>query len=84
MQINFEIGIHINHMKATETLSSEHRVIEQVLTALQTGIWLLSQDETIRSDFFMDVTDFLMEYADHYHHQKEEGYLAEKQPWIRF
>jgi hemerythrin-like domain-containing protein len=67
--------LHIKKMKATEILSSEHRVIEQVLTALETGAWLLSLEASFRSDFFLEATDFIRNFADGCHHKKEEGIL---------
>jgi hemerythrin-like domain-containing protein len=62
-------------MKATQTLSEEHRVIERVLTALETGAWLLHQDSTFKADFFIQATDFIKGFADGCHHKKEEGVL---------
>ena len=62
-------------MKATEVLSEEHRVIERVIGALETGTWLLSQDGTIRPEFFIEATNFIKGFADGCHHMKEEGVL---------
>lgn len=62
-------------MKATEILSSEHRVIEHVLSALETGAWLLSLNEPLRPDFFIEATSFIVGFADGCHHKKEEGIL---------
>ena len=62
-------------MKATEILSMEHRVIERVLSALETGAGLLSQDKAIRPEFFIEATDFVKGFADGCHHKKEEGVL---------
>jgi hemerythrin-like domain-containing protein len=62
-------------MKATETLSSEHRVIERVLSALETGAWLLSQDASFQVEFFITAADFIQSYADGCHHGKEENIL---------
>jgi hemerythrin-like domain-containing protein len=62
-------------MKATQVLSEEHRVIERVLSALETGAWLLSQDEKFSADFFIQATDFIKGFADGCHHRKEEGVL---------
>jgi hemerythrin-like domain-containing protein len=60
-------------MKATEILSSEHRMIEQVLSALETGAWLLSQEESFRFNFFREAIDFIKGFTDGCHHKKEEG-----------
>jgi hemerythrin-like domain-containing protein len=62
-------------MNATEILTSEHGLIEQVLCALETGAWFLAQDEPLRPDFFIETTDFIIGFVDGYHHQKEEGIL---------
>jgi hemerythrin-like domain-containing protein len=62
-------------MKATEILSCEHRVIERVLSALETGAWLLSLNEPLRPDFFIEAADFIKGFADSCHHKKEEGIL---------
>jgi hemerythrin-like domain-containing protein len=62
-------------MKATEVLTSEHRVIERVIASLETGAWLLSQGSTIRPEFFLQAADFIKGFADGCHHKKEEGVL---------
>ena len=62
-------------MKATEVLSEEHRTIERVIGSLETGAWLLSQDGTIRPEFFIEATNFIKGFADGCHHMKEEGVL---------
>ncbi len=62
-------------MKATEVLSAEHRVIERVIAALETGAWLLSQEGNIQPDFFIEASNFIKGFADGCHHMKEEGVL---------
>lgn len=62
-------------MKATETLKSEHRVIESVIGALEIGVQKLEQGVEIRSSFFLDVVDFIKGFADAYHHRREEDIL---------
>jgi hemerythrin-like domain-containing protein len=62
-------------MKATDVLSEEHRVIERVIATLETGSWLLSQNEPIRPEFFILASDFIKGFADGCHHVKEEGVL---------
>ncbi len=64
-------------MKATDILSSEHRVIERLLSALETGAWLLAQEESLRPDFFIEAASFIKGFADGCHHCKEEGVLFE-------
>ena len=62
-------------MKATEILSSEHRVIERVIDAVETGASRLEKGENFRAGFFVDATDFIRGFADGCHHHKEEGVL---------
>jgi hemerythrin-like domain-containing protein len=62
-------------MKATEILMQEHRVIERVLAALETAANRAEAQEPIRPSFFVDAADFIRNFADGCHHQKEEGVL---------
>ena len=62
-------------MKATEILSSEHRVIERVISALENGASQLEKGQPISADFFLKSTDFIKGFADGCHHRKEEGVL---------
>jgi hemerythrin-like domain-containing protein len=62
-------------MKATEILMSEHRVIERVITALETAVDQMAKGKTIRPDFFITSADFIKGFADGCHHKKEEGVL---------
>jgi hemerythrin-like domain-containing protein len=62
-------------MKATEILMQEHRVIERVLTALEAAANRAEAQEPIRPSFFADAADFIRNFADGCHHQKEEGVL---------
>ena len=62
-------------MIATDILSSEHRVIERVISALEAGAGRLEAGEPVRPGFFLDVTDFVKGFADGCHHKKEEDVL---------
>lgn len=62
-------------MQATEILMSEHRVIERVITSLETAAEALSSGKNIRPEFFLQATDFVRGFADGCHHKKEEGVL---------
>jgi hemerythrin-like domain-containing protein len=64
-------------MQPTEILSSEHRVIEQVLGALGAAADRIDAGETMRPGFFIDAARFIRDFADGYHHAKEEGVLFE-------
>lgn len=65
----------LTYMKATEILASEHRLIEQLLTVLETAAWLLVQDPCFEAQFFITAAGFITEFADGFHHMKEEGIL---------
>ena len=62
-------------MQATEILSSEHRVIESVIAALDAAANRLDAGEAVRPGFFLDATRFIRNFADGYHHGKEESVL---------
>ncbi len=62
-------------MKAIDILNTEHRIIERVLTALETGTWMLSVDEPVQLEFFCEAVEFITGFADACHHRKEEGIL---------
>jgi hemerythrin-like domain-containing protein len=62
-------------MQATEILSSEHRVIERVIAALDAAAGRLEAGESMRAGFFLDAARFIRDFADGYHHGKEEGVL---------
>ena len=62
-------------MKATEILMEEHRVIERVLTALERAATRLSNGQEVYLRFFTGTTVFIKNFADGFHHQKEEGIL---------
>ncbi len=64
-------------MKATEILMDEHRVIERVLTSLDTAAGRIERGEPVRAGFFLDAADFVKGFADGCHHRKEEGVLFE-------
>jgi hemerythrin-like domain-containing protein len=62
-------------MKLTEMLSSEHRVIEQVMAALDAAADRLDAGKAMRPGFFEDATRFIVEFSDGCHHAKEERVL---------
>jgi hemerythrin-like domain-containing protein len=62
-------------MSAVENLFEEHRLIEQVISALERCVTGLSTDnENVRCDLMRFVT-FFREFADLLHHEKEEEFL---------
>jgi len=62
-------------MKATEILMEEHRVIEGVLTSLETAAKRLSTGQAVAAGIFLKAADFIKGFADGCHHRKEEGVL---------
>jgi hemerythrin-like domain-containing protein len=62
-------------MKATDVLSDEHRVIENVLNTLESAADRLGNGQPVRPEFFLSAVDFIHGFADGCHHQKEEGVL---------
>ena len=62
-------------MRATESLSSDHRLIERVITAMDAAADRLEAGLPLRPQFFQDVVRFIREYADGAHHRKEEDAL---------
>ena len=62
-------------MRAIDELMQEHRVIEQVLDALETAAARLAHGDPVPARFFLDVADFAAGFADGCHHRKEEDVL---------
>lgn len=62
-------------MKATETLMSEHRMIERVLDVLESATDSLMEGKTLQLTVISEAIEFIREFADGYHHRKEETLL---------
>lgn len=62
-------------MKATDILSSEHRVIERVISAMDESVERLDRGLPVRPEFYLDAADFIKGFTDGCHHLKEEGVL---------
>ena len=62
-------------MKATDALMEEHRIIERVLASLEKQARRLDAGEAVRPSFFLDAADFVRNFADGCHHEKEENNL---------
>jgi hemerythrin-like domain-containing protein len=56
-------------------LKHEHRVIEQVLRALEGVSFRLVCEEKIPVEALLEIVDFVSQFVDGYHHAKEETYL---------
>jgi hemerythrin-like domain-containing protein len=59
-------------MEATDILMEEHRIIERVLSALETQARRAQAGTAVRAGFFRDATAFFRNFADSCHHRKEE------------
>lgn len=59
-------------MEATDILIEEHRIIERVLSALETQAGRLQAGSPVRPGFFLDATSFFRNFIDGCHHRKEE------------
>ena len=62
-------------MRATEILSQEHRVIEQVLSCLERMAQQCVVEGSLDGDSARRAIDFLRTFADQCHHGKEESHL---------
>jgi hemerythrin-like domain-containing protein len=62
-------------MEATQILMSEHRVIERVITSLETAANRFNNRQLVPVEFFIQASDFIKGFADGCHHMKEEGVL---------
>ena|ERR1051326_4974126 len=62
-------------MHPTEILSQEHRVIEQMLDALEQQIRAGAGEGPFSRRFFEEALDFFRNFADGCHHAKEENLL---------
>ncbi len=63
-------------MKPMEKLIEEHRVIERVLTALERAATRLSRGEDVYLRFFIGTSVLINNFANSYHHKKEEAVLV--------
>ncbi len=62
-------------MLATDELKQEHRVIERMLTVIETAGERQKAGQDLPPDFFPRVVDFVRTFADRCHHGKEEENL---------
>ena len=62
-------------MDATNLLSSEHRVIERMIDALEAAAGELERGGRVDPRLFLSASDFIRGFADGCHHRKEEGIL---------
>lgn len=62
-------------MQATRILMEEHRLIERVLDALEVASQRIGTTDAFGPSFFLDAVDFIRNFADAFHHMKEEDVL---------
>lgn len=62
-------------MVATEALKKDHRVIEKMLNILEAASKKIEGGEDIPAEFLKKASDFIRNFADNYHHGKEEDIL---------
>jgi len=62
-------------MNPIQKLMAEHQVILRGIHLLETAATRLEKGEDIPADFFRASIDFIRNYADKYHHAKEEDIL---------
>ncbi len=62
-------------MVATEALKKDHRVIEKMLNILEVVSKKIENGEGISADILKKASDFIRNFADSYHHGKEEDIL---------
>jgi len=61
--------------KISEILSDEHKKILEVIDVLDKECLAVENGKEIEEDFFKKVIDFIRNYADKFHHAKEEDIL---------
>ncbi len=59
----------------THTLVDEHRLILRMIALLEKNASLTAAGEYLNWQFYLDVIDFIRNYADRFHHAKEEDVL---------
>lgn len=59
----------------TDRLSEEHRLILRMLTVLEKRALRVADGAAPDADFFLAAVDFIRNYADRFHHAKEEDVL---------
>ena len=65
-------------MVATEALKKDHRVIERVIGVLEKVAKKIDNGEEVSADVLKIAADFIRNFADNYHHGKEEDLLFKR------
>jgi hemerythrin-like domain-containing protein len=61
----------------TRVMMEEHQLILRMITLVEQNVAALEQGGFRNWQFFLDAVDFIRNYADHFHHAKEEDVLFE-------
>ncbi len=59
----------------TQVMSDEHQLILRMITLVEKNTALMEQGQFRNWQFYLDAVDFIRNYADHFHHAKEEDVL---------
>ncbi len=62
-------------MKSIDILKEEHKYIKMVLAGLRRQCIRMVNGEQVEYELFYRMIDFVRNYADKYHHKKEESHL---------
>lgn len=62
-------------MKSTDVLRNEHIYIKKVLAGIRKQCIGIVNGNKVDFQLFADIIDFVRNFADKYHHQKEENHL---------
>lgn len=62
-------------MKSTDVLRNEHIYIKKVLAGIRKQCISIVNGGEVKPEIFEKIIDFVRNYADKYHHQKEENHL---------
>ncbi len=59
----------------TQVMMNEHQLILRMITLVENNTAKLIEGRFSNWDFYLDAIDFVRNYADHFHHAKEEDIL---------
>ena len=59
----------------TQVMVSEHQLILRMISLIEKNVALVEQDKFNNWIFFLDAVDFVRNFADRFHHAKEEDVL---------
>lgn len=62
-------------MKLTEELVEEHKLIKRMINILEHAVTRLEKGKTVKPEIFEQAVDFIRNFADKFHHAKEEEIL---------